>query len=62
MDNFGRTTLNRSNRELRFSSLKEALPVAVPSEFISMEALRFHRFAACKRGPLQSFSARFLAS
>uniref|UniRef100_A0A0A9DMI1 Uncharacterized protein n=1 Tax=Arundo donax TaxID=35708 RepID=A0A0A9DMI1_ARUDO len=62
MDNLERTALNSSNRELKFSLLKDELPVAVANEFISIEALRLHSFAAFDRGPLQSFSTRFLAS
>jgi hypothetical protein len=61
MGNFTSTVLNRSNRELMFSLLKE-LPVSVAQEFISIEALRHHKFAAFEWGPLQSLSTRFLAS
>jgi hypothetical protein len=53
---------NRSNRELKFSLFNGELPEAVANEFISIEALRIHKFAALERGPSQSFSARVLAS
>jgi hypothetical protein len=61
MGNFRRTVLNRSNRELMFSLFKE-LPGAVAQEFISIEALWHHKFAAFERGTLQSFSTTLLAS